>query len=225
MAFRKNKKVAVKEPVKLKNNEHVYVIRDWKEYLGESLLIIFSVLLALFLTERVNNLHEKKLAGEMVKNIIQELENNRKAIEETQTYDKLVLKNIDSFLTDKNAAMTIVTGSEFHLSMIAPDGILYRYLNSDAWEVAKNNDIMSKLDLETLSVLVRVYEDQSRMEKVEDEVAKVIFDRSSRDPEQVRTTLVLIKDLYHGWAVDRIPGLLYEIDTVIKKLEESKIYH
>ena len=29
--------------------------RDWKEYIGESLLIIFSVVLALILTEFVNN--------------------------------------------------------------------------------------------------------------------------------------------------------------------------
>jgi hypothetical protein len=28
--------------------QHVYVLRDLKEYLGESLLIIFGVLLALF---------------------------------------------------------------------------------------------------------------------------------------------------------------------------------
>jgi hypothetical protein len=39
---------------------HVYVLRDWKEYLGESALIIFSVLLALVLTEYFNNLHDKK---------------------------------------------------------------------------------------------------------------------------------------------------------------------
>ena len=37
----------------------VFTIRDWKEYVGESLLIIFSVLLALALTEWFNKLHEK----------------------------------------------------------------------------------------------------------------------------------------------------------------------
>ena len=33
------------EPAKI----YVYTIRDWKEYVGESILIIFSVLLALIL--------------------------------------------------------------------------------------------------------------------------------------------------------------------------------
>ncbi len=36
-----------------KSKPEVYVLRDWKEYLGESFLIMFSVLLALFLTEYI----------------------------------------------------------------------------------------------------------------------------------------------------------------------------
>lgn len=67
---------------------------------------------------------------------------------------------------------------------------------------------MSKVDVETIVLLTKVYEDQGRMMKVEDEVAKIIFDRASRDPKQVRTTLILIRDIYHGWAVDRTVGLL-----------------
>ena len=47
---------------------------------------------------------------------------------------------------------------------------------------------MSKVDGETIAMLTKVYEDQARMMKVEDEVAKVIFDRASRDPKQgIRT--------------------------------------
>ena len=34
-----------------KSKTFVYTVRDWKEYLGEALLIIFSVLLALIMTE------------------------------------------------------------------------------------------------------------------------------------------------------------------------------
>ena len=37
---------------------YVYPVRDWKEYLGESLLIVFSVLLALSVTEYISKLHE-----------------------------------------------------------------------------------------------------------------------------------------------------------------------
>jgi hypothetical protein len=72
-----------------------------------------------------------------------------------------------------------------------------------------------------MSILTGVYEYQERIMKVEDEVAKIIFDRASRDPRQVHKTLILIKDNYRGWAVDRIPGLLSQIDTALVKIENK----
>jgi hypothetical protein len=96
---------------------------------------------------------------------------------------------------------------------------LYRYLDDAAWTIARNNNIIAKLDVQTVALLTRVYEDQGKMMKVEDEVAKVIIDRASRDSQQVRITLILIRDLYHGWAVDRTEGLLKQIDHTISRLQ------
>jgi len=202
--------------------KYVYPIRDWKEYLGESFLIVFSVLLALFLTEHINKLHEKENTKILLRSISAELIHNRKAIQEMQDYDFMVLNKIDSALTDKRIQKKLVSKDEFHLNVIAPQGILYRYLEKDAWSVAKNNNIISKIDIETVSILTRVYEYQDRIMKVEDEVAKIVFDRPSRDPKQVHRTLILIRDNYHGWAVDLIPGLLSEIDRTLEKLKKSE---
>ena len=139
-----------------------------------------------------------------------------------QDYNLQVLGKIDSILINKNLQKEVVSNNEIHIKLFAPQDILYRYLENVAWTIAKNNDIMSKLDIESISILTKVYEDQDRILKVEDEVAKVIFDRASRDPKQVRTTLVLIRDIYHGWAVDRVPRLFSEIDTALKKIEAYK---
>jgi hypothetical protein len=135
-----------------------------------------------------------------------------------QVYNLQVLSRIDSALTDKKFQREIVSNDEFHLKMIAPDGILFRYLDDISWTVAKNNDIMTRLDIETLSILTKVYGDQERIGKMEDEVAKVLFDRNSRDSKQVHSTLILLRDNYLGWAVDRIPGLVTQIDFVISKI-------
>ena len=62
-----------------RNKPEVYILRDWKEYLGESILIIFSVLLALILTEYFSNLHEKKETKELLDNIKTELIHNKQA--------------------------------------------------------------------------------------------------------------------------------------------------
>ena len=84
----------------------------------------------------------------------------------------------------------------------------------------KTNVIMYTLS-ETATLLTQVYEDQGRIAKIEDEVAKVLFERESRDPKQVRLTLTIIKDIYHAWAVDRIPGLLFEIDKASEKIRST----
>jgi hypothetical protein len=201
---------------------YVYPVRDWKEYLGESLLIVFSVLLALSVTEYISKLHEKNNTISILRSIVSELNHNKNAIHEMQDYNLQVLGKIDSILINKNLQKEVVSNNDIHIKLFAPQDILYRYLENVAWTIAKNNDIMSKLDIESISILTKVYEDQDRILKVEDEVAKVIFDRASRDPKQVRTTLVLIRDIYHGWAVDRVPRLFSEIDTALKKIEAYK---
>ncbi len=201
-----------------KSKLYVYPIRDWKEYIGESLLIIFSVLFALVLTEYINSIHEKENTRNTLKNIVAELNHNKKAIQEIKRYNLQVLKNIDSLLVNKNLQNDLVLNDEFKLNLIAPQGLLYRYLDDAAWTIAKNNNVISKVDVETVALLTKVYVDEAKIMKVEDEVPKVIFDRASRDPKQVRTTLILIRDLYHGWAVDRTSGVIEQIDNTIVKI-------
>lgn len=200
---------------------HVFTERNWKEYLGESLLIIFSVLLALFTTEYINKQHDKENTKTILTSIVNELKHNKVAIQEMQEYNLKVLANIDSLLVNKNLQSGLVSNDEFHLKIIAPQGVLYRYLDNEAWTIAKNNNIMSKIDVPSASILSKVYEDQDRISKVESEVAKIILDRESRDPMKVHATLILIRDVYHGWAVDRVPALLPKIDDAINKIEEK----
>ena len=200
--------------------KYVYPIRDWKEYLGESFLIVFSVLLALFLTEHINKLHERENTKNLLKSIVAELNHNKKALQEMQDYNKMVFSKIDSVLEDKKLQKKLVSKDEFHLDVIAPHGIQYRFLDNDAWAIGKNNNIISKIDIETVSILTKVYENQDRIAKIEEEVAKVILDRASRDPRQVHKTLILIKDIYRGWVVDRVSGLESQIDSAIVKIEK-----
>ena len=77
----------------------VITVRTWKEYLGESLLIVFSVLFALLLTEIFNNIHEKQHTRELLNAVRLELIDNLRREQEQYQYHLQVLKNIDSALT------------------------------------------------------------------------------------------------------------------------------
>ena len=205
-----------------KHKPEVYIIRDWKEYVGESLLIIFSVLLALGLTEYINNLHEKGETKDLINNIRTELITNKQREADQYAYQLRVLNTIDSAVNDPALQKRIVSDDEFHLNLVAPHGVLYRYLDDVAWEVAKNHNISAKISFKTTSLLTHIYADQARIMKVEDEIAKVILSREARKQENIHATLVLIKDNYRGWAVGRAPGLLKQYDEAIKLLDTDK---
>lgn len=199
----------------------VYTMRDWKEYAGESLLIVFSVLLALILTEYISNLHQKSETKELLENIKQELITNKQVETEQLAYNLKVLKSIDSALADPERQKKIVNHDEFHLENIAPDGVLHLYLEDVAWVVAKNHNISSKISLNTVKKLTHIYQDQAKIMKIEDEIAKVIFSPESRKQQNAHQTLMLIRDNYKGWAVDRAPGLLQQYNEAIKLLDEK----
>jgi len=200
---------------------HVYVLRDWKEYLGESALIIFSVLLALILTEYFNSLHEKKETRELLNNIKQELINNKHAEEDLYAYQKGILKKIDSALKDKDFQQKIISNDEFHLDYIAPDGVVNKDLNRVAWGVAQSHNITSRVGFELISKLTDIYDNQARIDKVEEKVAEVLLSRESRKPENIHATLILMRDNYKGWAFDRAPSLIAKYDAAIKMLEKE----
>jgi hypothetical protein len=218
MPQQRKAKIATREN---SDKQEIYTVRDWKEYVGESLLIVFSVFLALFFTEVINSQHEKNETKELIRNIRVELIRNKQYTAEQYAYDQKVLKSIDSALANPDLQKRIISNDEFHLNYIAPAGVLYRYLDNIAWDVAKSHNILSKIDFKEASLLTRIYEEQLRIMKVEDEVAKVMFNPESRKNQNAHSTLMLIRDNYHAWAVDRAPGLTKQYEQAIDMLKEE----
>lgn len=219
----------MEEPIKsstLKNTKatkerhEVIAVRTWKEYIEESLLIVFSVILALVLTEAYSKVHEKQHTKEVLHQLRQELIENKKNEEDQYKYHQQVLKNIDSALHNPVLAQEFITNGEISLKPIAPQGLLVHDLNDIAWQVAKQNNIFLKMDLGTYSLLTDIYNNQDRITKSEEEIAKVLLSFESRKPENLRITLILMKDNYRGWAVDRAPGLLNLYQRAIDKLSK-----
>jgi hypothetical protein len=206
-------------PPKKHPHPQVVVVRDWKEYLGESALIIFSVLLALILTEWVNKIRENQETVVLIEDVRNELISNKKFVEEQYRYHQQVIRTIDSALVNQELLARIVQNNEFNLKLIAPAGIQYRFLSDAAWDRAKQHNIAGKIGLNELAILSHIYQDQVRIMKTEEEVANVFLDWRSRDPANTRVALILMRDKFHGWAVDRVPGLLIQYQLAIDQLK------
>ena len=204
-----------------KERSEVITVRNWREYLGESLLIVFSVILALFLTERFTKLHEEHQTHQVLRQLRDELISNKKGEEEQYAYHSQILKKIDSALNNSVFAQKFIIDGKVNFAVITPPPhvVLLHDLNNVAWQVAKQNNIFSKLDLSTYSLLTDIYNNQDRITKSEEEIANVLLSWESRKPENLRTALILVRDNYHAWAMDRVPSLLRKYTEAIDKLK------
>jgi len=201
--------------------QHVFVLRDWKEYIGESGLIIFSVLLALFLTEFINNQHEKSQTKELLSNIKAELVKNKHNEEEQYVYQQGILRRIDSALNSSALQQKILAGNEFNFKYLAPSGVIYHDLSKVAWQVGQTHNIFLKVDFKLVERLTDIYDNQARIDKLEDKLGNILLSYESRRPENIRETLILIRDNYHGWAFDRAPSLIKKYDDAIKAIDKE----
>lgn len=212
---------SIPSPKIKKERSEVITVRTWKEYLGESLLIVFSVFLALFLTERFAKLHEEHQTHQVLHQLRDELISNKKGEEEQYAYHSQILKKIDSALNNSVLAQKFIIDGKVNFAVITPPPhvVLLHDLNNIAWQVAKQNNIFSKLDLSTYSLLTDIYNNQDRITKSEEEIANVLLSWESRKPENLRTALILVHDNYHAWAIDRVPSLLKEYTEAIDRLK------
>jgi hypothetical protein len=190
------------------NHPEVITIRTWKEYIGESLLIIFSVVLAIILTEVINKIHENNQTHELLHQLREEIIANKKAEEDQFQYHLKIMKRIDSAILTPHYAEKFINDGEIHLSVIIDSGVLKHDLNDVAWQAAKQNNVFTKIDFGTYSMLTDIYDNQQRISKSEDEIGKLLLDRESRKSENLRITLILMHDNFFAWEVERAPRLL-----------------
>ena len=166
---------SVPTPRKKEELKEVIARRNWKEYLGESLLIIFSVSLAIFLTEIFTQIHENRQTREVLHQLRIELTSNYEAEESQYQYHLQVMHNIDSALQNENFRKKFISKGRIHLSVIAPEGVLKNDLNDIAWQVAKQNNIFSKIDLKTYALLTDIYDNQQRITNTESVIGKILL--------------------------------------------------
>ncbi len=203
-----------------RHHPKVIIEKDWKEYIGESVLIIFSVVLALILTEVITTIHEDHQTKEIIRGIRQELSENERLEAAQYTYHLQVMKNIDSLLSNAEAEKKFIDKGIIKFDMIAPRGVLLYDLNDVAWQVAKQANIVSKIDITEYSLIAGIYNKQERMLNLEKEIAGIVFTRESRTAADNRVTLILLKDSYAGWAVNQAPDLLNKYHKAIQLLEK-----
>lgn len=190
------------------------------EYLIQVLLIVFSVVLALALTEYINSLKTKKELNLMLKNIEEELRTNREIVEELIPYHENVLIKLKTSYSEPQKLDSIKASDDINFFNFAPKGIQQKLINKTAWETAKLSGLIHEIKNERLQLLAKTYEQQEITFTPSDKIQEIVASRDFLDNSKAKENLILLYWQFNE-LIGRESALKRHYDKVLKELEDE----
>lgn len=162
--------------------------------LFESLLIVFSILLALAVSQCSDRRSREERAEVALRNIRSEITTNAASLRQSVPYHREMLARLDVLLTDSVAEVRSQSMFET-LAKIAPRGLQPPTLSSTAWDMAIMTDAVSRTDYTRVYALSRLYQLQKvGVEATVPRLGELIFSRESfRGAEDALPSLFLLQ--------------------------------
>jgi hypothetical protein len=130
------------------------------KYLGQVILIVFSVVLGLYLSERIEDKKNEKNAQELFLKINSELKANKQLLDYWVPYHKEIVDKLDSLISDKNFIETFIHNKSTIYTAFSRGTIMSDMPSNDAWDIAKSHPLIVNMDYDKLFVLSKVYNQQ-----------------------------------------------------------------
>jgi hypothetical protein len=123
----------------------------------QSVMIVLSILLALWVDQWKQQRSERRLATASLVNFLQEVEQNQARLDDILPYHK----GVRSVLSGLEASHSVRTPADFQ-SAVGVDGLRPPFLLATAWQTAVATGALTHIDYETVSALSLTYTLQDR---------------------------------------------------------------
>ncbi len=127
------------------------------EVLVQSVMIVLSILLALWVDEWKQHRAEQQLAQVSLTNFLHEVQQNEARLDDILPYHRAM----HSMVKELEAGRGVSTPAEFE-SAVGVDGMRPPFLLTTAWQTALATGALQKMDYETVSALSLTYTLQDR---------------------------------------------------------------
>lgn len=154
-----------------------------RKYFGEGLLIVFSVLFALFINKTYEDAKTNRYKNNAIKQIKAELLDNQEILDSWMADHKAILENLNRLINDQNDSIQTLAENKGYLSIpviLDNKNLMNKPLSNSAWSSAQSIGIISEFDFETLQNISETYElQQLIMVSSIEKIAERLFVKSS----------------------------------------------
>ena len=120
-------------------------------------LIVFSVVLGIFLSERIEEQKNKNEATKLLSKVTSEISENKKLLEYWAPYHAEIAKSLDSLSNDGIFVEHFINDKTVLFREVLTEGTFMRRMpSSDAWDIAKSHPLIVNLDYDELLILSNV---------------------------------------------------------------------
>lgn len=193
--------------------------KKFPKFLTDAILIIISVLFALFINEWRENINTKKETKIILKNIQLELESNLESAKQLRTYHLKVRENLINAYEKDSLVNVFFDDFLFNIYTIAPKGILQEDFSNIAWEVARQENISSRIDFEISRLLFDSYDQQESVFKTINELLLVLDQRETQRKENITESALLI-GRHLNEAIGQEQNMILYYESALKQLSE-----
>ena len=187
------------------------------KYIGQVVLIVFSVVLGILVTEQIEDHKNKKEAELLFSKIQSELKTNKKILENWVPYHKKVVKRLDSLYDDKKFIKSFIDNDGVLFQQILTKGTLMGgFPTEDAWDIAKSHPLIVHFDYDDLLIISKIYNQQAMTYKSVPQILEIFLSPKFNDKKNAKDNLYLFKNLMHE-TLSRENQLLEFLDEADKK--------
>ena len=160
-------------------------------------LIVFSVVLGLYLSERIEDRKNQKQANNLLAKIKLELNENKKILDSWVPYHREVVKKLDSLYKNKLFVEKFISDYTTIYSAFSRGTIMSESPANDAWDIAKSHPLIVNFEYDELLILSKLYKQQKSAYDLVPKLVEVLLSSDLNARENAKSNLHLVKNMLH----------------------------
>ena len=168
---------------------------NFSRYALEAILIVFSVLLALFLDSTLEDRREARNINELIGHVADEMQSNLAIVDEWLPYHRSVIEEIDRYLASGELRQSLLTADGIDYARLMERGLIQDFYSSSSWQLVQQSEITSRIDFELTYAISQAYLSQQNVNLTLQRFPDFVLDRATYDPDQLVVSLRILRNL------------------------------
>jgi len=172
-------------------------------------LIVFSVVLGLYLSERIEDSKNDKEAKKLLSKIKSELNDNKKILDEWAPYHRNIVKSLDSLSKNEKFVKDFISDKSTLFKVFTKGTIMGETLSNDAWDIAKSHPLIINFEFDDLLILSKIYNQQKITFESAPKLVELLLSTELNSKENARPSLQSLKNMLQDIASREIQLIEY----------------